>query len=118
VEVLRLLWCHVERLPYPVAFLYIPIGWKIFIELSYRGDSPPKSNPRLSRRGGSNVIGRRRGLWSTEAKVWGIMPKAAWHWGGDSSVAKDSFGAPRSTPSYEGRPESKYRLAIMKNKQN
>jgi len=21
------------------------------------------------------------GLWSTEAKVEGIVPKAAWHWG-------------------------------------
>jgi hypothetical protein len=32
--------------------------------------------------------------------VWGIVPKAAWHWGGDSSVANDPFGAPGSTRSY------------------
>jgi hypothetical protein len=39
-----------------------------------------------------NVFGRRTGLWSTEAKVWGIVLKDAWHWGGDSSVANDPFG--------------------------
>jgi hypothetical protein len=31
--------------------------------------------------------------------VRGIVPKAAWHWGGDSSDANDSFGASDSTPS-------------------
>jgi hypothetical protein len=25
------------------------------------------------------ILGRKTGLWSTEAKVWGNMPKAAWH---------------------------------------
>jgi hypothetical protein len=54
---------------------------------------PPKSNLRHPRRGGGNVLGRQTGLWSTEAKVWGIVPKAAWHWGGDSSVVNDPFGA-------------------------
>ena len=29
------------------------------------------------------------GLWSTQAKVEGIVPKAAWHWGRDSSVVND-----------------------------
>jgi hypothetical protein len=43
-----------------------------------------------------NVLGRQTGLWSTEAKVWGTVPKAAWHWGGDSSVANYPFGAPGS----------------------
>jgi hypothetical protein len=45
-----------------------------------------------------NVLGRQTGLWSTEAKVWGIVPKAAWYWGGDSSVANNPSGhrtAPR-----------------------
>jgi hypothetical protein len=27
---------------------------------------------------------------------WGIVPKAAWDWGGDSSVANDPFGTPDS----------------------
>jgi hypothetical protein len=31
------------------------------------------------------------GLWSTEAKEWGIVLRAAWHWGGDSSVINDPF---------------------------
>jgi hypothetical protein len=43
---------------------------------------------------------RQTGPWSTEAKVWGIVPKAAWHWGGDSSVTNDPLGAPGSTPPY------------------
>ena len=29
------------------------------------------------------------GLWSTQAKVKVIMPSAAWHWGGDSSVVNE-----------------------------
>jgi hypothetical protein len=32
------------------------------------------------------------GLWSTQATVEGIMLKAAWHWGSDSSVVNDSLG--------------------------
>jgi hypothetical protein len=43
----------------------------------------PLQNPTLGvlvAEGGS-VFGRRTGLWSTEAKVWGIVPRAAWHWG-------------------------------------
>jgi hypothetical protein len=31
------------------------------------------------------------GLWSTQAKVEGIVLKAAWHWGSDSSVV-DTLG--------------------------
>jgi hypothetical protein len=61
---------------------------------------PPKSNPRRPCLGGGNVLGRQTGFWSTEAKVWGIVPKAAWHWGGDSSVTNDPLGAPGSTLSY------------------
>ena len=33
-------------------------------------------------------------LWSTQIKVEGIMPKAAWHWGRDSSVVNDPVGEP------------------------
>jgi hypothetical protein len=47
---------------------------------------------------GSNVLRQETGLWYTEAEVWGFVPKAAWRWGVDSSVANDPFGAPGSTP--------------------
>ena len=42
------------------------------------------------------------GLWSTQAKVEGIVLKAARHWGCDSSIANDPFGEPGHTPSYVG----------------
>jgi len=42
------------------------------------------------------------GLWSTHAKVEGIVPKAAWHWGGDSSVVDDPLGESGCTPLYVG----------------
>jgi len=42
------------------------------------------------------------GLWSTQAKVEGIMPKAAWHWGRESSVVNDPFGEPGHTQLYIG----------------
>jgi hypothetical protein len=32
------------------------------------------------------------GLWSTETKVEGILPKTAWHWGTNSRVVNDPFG--------------------------
>ena len=32
------------------------------------------------------------GLWSTQAKVEGIVVKAAWLWGSDSSVLNDPWG--------------------------
>ena len=41
-------------------------------------------------------------LWSTQAKVEGIMLKAAWHWGSDSSVVNNPFGGPCHTPLYVG----------------
>jgi len=40
------------------------------------------------------------GHWSTKAKVEGIMLKAAWLWGGDSSVVNDPLGGPGCTPLY------------------
>ena len=43
-------------------------------------------------------------LWSTQAKVEGIVLKATWHWGSDSSVVNDPLGEPRRTPFYVGLP--------------
>jgi len=42
------------------------------------------------------------GLWSTQAKVKGIILKAAWHWGRKSSVVNDPLGEPDHTPLYVG----------------
>ena len=42
------------------------------------------------------------GLWSTQGKVEGIMARAAWHWGTDSSVVNDPLGEPGRIPSYVG----------------
>jgi hypothetical protein len=42
------------------------------------------------------------GLWSTQAKVEGIVPTAAWHWGSDSSVVNDPLGKPGRTQLYVG----------------
>ena len=44
------------------------------------------------------------GFWSTQAKVEDIVLKAAWHWGGYSSVIKDPLGEPSCTPLYIGLP--------------
>jgi hypothetical protein len=38
------------------------------------------------------------GLWSTQAKVEGIVLEAAWHWGSGSSVVNDPLGVPGCTP--------------------
>ena len=46
------------------------------------------------------------GLWSTQTKVEGIVLKAAWHWGSDSSVANDPLGEPGHTPLYIGLPST------------
>jgi len=32
------------------------------------------------------------GFWSTQAKVEGIMLKAAWHWDSDCSIVNDPLG--------------------------
>jgi hypothetical protein len=42
------------------------------------------------------------GLWSTEAKVEGIVPRAAWHWGSDSSAVNDPPGELGHTSLYVG----------------
>jgi hypothetical protein len=43
------------------------------------------------------------GLWSTQAKVEGIVLKAGWHWC-DCSVANDPLGEPGHTSLYVGLP--------------
>jgi hypothetical protein len=48
-----------------------------------------------------------KGLWSTQAKVEGIMLKAAWHWCSDSSVVKNPLGEPGRTPLYVGLPSAR-----------
>ena len=46
------------------------------------------------------------GLWSTQAIVESIVPKAAWHWGRDNSVVNDPLGEPGRTPLYVGLPST------------
>jgi len=47
------------------------------------------------------------GVWSTEAKVEGIMSRAAWHWGRDSSNVNDPLGEPGCIPLYVGFPSAR-----------
>jgi hypothetical protein len=46
------------------------------------------------------------GLWSTQAKVEGIVLKAAWYLGRDSSVVNDPLEEPDHTPLYVGLPSA------------
>ena len=46
------------------------------------------------------------GHWSTQAEVEGIVPRAAWHWGRDSTVANDPVGEPGRAPLYVGLPSA------------
>jgi hypothetical protein len=46
------------------------------------------------------------GLWSTQAKVEGVVLKAAWHWRSDSSAVNDPLGEPSSTPLYVDLPSA------------
>ena len=46
------------------------------------------------------------GLWSTQAKVTRIVPRAAWHWGRDSTVVNDPLGEPDRTSLYVGLPNA------------
>ena len=45
-------------------------------------------------------------LCSTQAKVEGIMLKAAWHWGRDCRVLNDPLGEPGRTTLYVGLPST------------
>ena len=49
---------------------------------------------------------RLMGLWSTQAKVEGIVLRAAWHWGRDSSVINNPLGEPGCTPLYLRLPSA------------
>jgi len=44
------------------------------------------------------------GIWSTQAKVEGIVLKAAWHWGSNSSIVNGPFEEPGRTQFYVGLP--------------
>jgi hypothetical protein len=46
------------------------------------------------------------GLRSTQAKVEGIVPRAAWHWGSNNSDVNDPLGEPGRTPLYVGLPSA------------
>ena len=46
------------------------------------------------------------GLWSTQAKVEGILLKAAWLWGRNCSVVNDPLVEPGRTPLYVGLPST------------
>ena len=46
------------------------------------------------------------GLWSTQAKVEGIVLKSAWHWDRYCSVLNDPLGEPGHTPLYVGLPST------------
>ena len=45
-------------------------------------------------------------LWSTQDKLEGIVPRAAWHWGRDSSVINDPLEEPGCTLLYVGLPSA------------
>ena len=47
------------------------------------------------------------GLWSTQAKVEGIVLKAAWHWGRDCNVVNDLLGEPGHAPLHVGLPSAR-----------
>ena len=45
-------------------------------------------------------------LWPTQAKLEGIEPKTAWHWGINKSVINDLLGEPGCIPLYVGLPST------------
>jgi hypothetical protein len=44
------------------------------------------------------------GLWSTQAKVEGTVPRAAWHWGREGSAVKIHFGNHAAPHCVRGAP--------------
>jgi len=46
------------------------------------------------------------GLWSTHTKVEGVVLKAVWHWGSNSSIVNDPLGEPGTTPFYVVLPSA------------
>ena len=53
------------------------------------------------------------GLWSTHAKVEGMVLKATWHWGRHSSVVNDPLGEPCCTILYVGLPSIRARTQVL-----
>jgi hypothetical protein len=45
-------------------------------------------------------------LWSTQAKVEVIVPRAVWHCGKDSNFVNDPLGEPDRTPLYVDLPSA------------
>jgi hypothetical protein len=45
-------------------------------------------------------------LWTTQAKVVGIVLKAAWNWSRDCSVVNDPVGEPGRIPMYADLPST------------
>jgi len=46
------------------------------------------------------------GLWSTQAKVEGIVLKAAWRWSSDSNAVNNPLGESGRTPLFVGYPSA------------
>ena len=46
------------------------------------------------------------GLWSTQAKVEGIVLKAAWRWGSNINVFNEPLVEPGLTPLFVGLPSA------------
>jgi hypothetical protein len=57
---------------------------------------------RVYRDGGCSDSPWLMGLWSTQAKVEGIVRRDAWHWGRNSSVFNFPLEEPGRTPFYVG----------------
>jgi hypothetical protein len=88
-----------------------PINIKCRVRNNYSSKNPTLGFLVLE---GGNVLGQQTGLWSTEAKLWGIVLKAAWHWGGDSSVGNVPSGhraAPRRM--YDFHPHGALQMVTM-----
>jgi len=49
-----------------------------------------------------DTLMRLTGLWSTQAKVEGIVLKAAWHCGSDGNIVNGPLVEPGRTPLYVG----------------
>ena len=52
------------------------------------------------------------GLWSTQTKVEGIVPKTVWYWDTDRRVVNDSLVELDCTVLYEGNSISKIQIQV------
>jgi hypothetical protein len=100
-------WCSVNWYATSLPALSVASEYKILRSCSWghpcRHDrvyhSVPLPNPTLASTSWSGVmsLGQSTGLWSTDAKMWGIMLRAAEYWGGDGSVTSNPFRASCNT---------------------